>query len=113
MLQRYHFDWQDILAFYVKKLIQFRLYIHFVHSTAWEDEGGSSFIICSELLSGDPAGVVEPSESALEPVDFAWGVGDVLPPESPSLNLPLYLCGDLCPLMVITVSWVNCVKWCS
>ena len=69
----------------LKKLIQFHLYIHEFHSTVWEDEGLSSFIMCSELLSGDPAGVVEPSESALEPVDFAWGVGDVLPPESPSL----------------------------
>ena len=108
------FDWQDILAFYVKKLIQWHLDNHIFHSTAWEEEGGSSFIMCSEVLSGEPAGVVEPSESALEPVDLAWGVGDVLPPESPSFGwMPLYLWGDLCPLMVITVSWVNWVKWCS
>ena len=65
----------------------------------------------SELLSGDPAGVVEPSESALEPLDFACGVGDVLPPESPSFAwIPLYLWGDLCPLMLIVVSWFSSVK---
>jgi hypothetical protein len=46
---------------------------HFLYFTVYsrDEEGGSSFAMRSELLSGDPAGVVEPSESSLDPVDFA------------------------------------------
>ena len=79
--------------------------VQFVHSKLCDEDGGSSFIIRSELFSGDPAGVADSSESALDPVDFACGGGVVLPPDSPSFPWsPLYVCGERCPLLLITVS---------